>query len=80
MSLCCVEILSQFQSKLDFLQTLKVAQKFDKRAWTIYSTCFFKKWLPFLLQFLIHMDALTHYLSSFWLKVFELCFTSEQAK
>ena len=35
MYLCCVEILSGFRSKLDFLQILKVAQKLDQSPCTI---------------------------------------------
>ena len=35
MSLCCVESLSSFQSKLDFLQIFKVAQKQGQSPCTI---------------------------------------------
>ena len=35
MYLCCVEILSGFQSKLDFLQILKFAQKSGQTPCTI---------------------------------------------
>ena len=35
MYLCCVESLSRFQSKLDFLQIFKVAPKSSKRPCTI---------------------------------------------
>ena len=35
MYLCYVEILSRFQSKLDFLQIFKVAQKLGQRPCTI---------------------------------------------
>ena len=35
MSLCCVEILSGFQSKLYFIQIYKVAQKSGKSPCTI---------------------------------------------
>ena len=35
MYLCCVEILSGFQSKLDFLQIFKVTQKLGQRPCTI---------------------------------------------
>ena len=66
MYLLCVESLSRFQSKLDFLQIFEVAPKFNKRPCTIYSTgClakFCQKWLgknsPFLLHFLMHIHVL----------------------
>ena len=45
MYLCCVESLSSFQSKLDFLQNFKVTQKSSQRPWTLL---FFKKWPVFL--------------------------------
>ena len=35
MFLCCVESLSSFRSKLDFLQFLKVAQKSGQKPCTI---------------------------------------------
>ena len=35
MYLCCVEILSSFRSKLDFLQIFKVAQKLGQSPCTI---------------------------------------------
>ena len=35
MFLCCVESLSRFRSRLDFLQFFKVAPKFDQRPCTI---------------------------------------------
>ena len=35
MYLCCVESLSSFQSKLDFLQILKVTQKLGQSPCTI---------------------------------------------
>ena len=35
MYLCCVEILSRFRSKLDFLQIFKVAQKSGQTPCTI---------------------------------------------
>ena len=56
MYLCCVESLSRFRSKLDFLQIFKVAPKLGQTPSTIYSTGslakFHQKWLvensPFL--------------------------------
>ena len=54
MYLCCVESLSRFQSKLDFLRIFKVAQKSDQSPCTSTGSWakFHQKWLgensPFL--------------------------------
>ena len=65
MYLSCVEILSQFRSKLDFLQIFKVAQKSGQRPCTIvqgHQPNFIEKWLgensPFLYFFLMHIHVL----------------------
>ena len=66
MYLCCVETLSWFWSKLDFLWIFKVTQKLGQRPCTIYSTGslvkFCQKWKGenslFLLHFPIHIHVL----------------------
>ena len=65
MYLCCVESLSWFRSKLDFLQIFKVAQKSGQSPCTIvhdlgpnFTKIEKEKILPFNNFFLIHIHVL----------------------
>ena len=59
MYLCCVEILSGFQSKLDILRILKVTQKLGQRPCTIVQGIWPKMARKEFSVFIIFSDAYT---------------------